>query len=110
MSCSFPGSVDKRKLLEQRMEELKALLGDLKGNTVCEALNYVCHHSGDYSLLEARGRRHHCFALSPTLRLLVVSEGSGDVVIVTFFPLSRERDFRNKCNFKFIQLPLSGHR
>jgi len=91
---------------------------------ICEAINYVCNNPEDYCCLqcydvleedyktneckkkcEGRARRAYCFDFGIKDKYLVIAEVSeSNVTIVTFFLISRTKDFINKCGNKFIPI------
>jgi len=97
---------------------------NINPNKICEAVNYVCHNPDDYCCLQCydnqewayetnecskqckdKARRAYCFDFGIKEKYLITAELSeSNVTIVTFFLISRTKDFINKCNNKFIPI------
>lgn len=124
IDCKFVASEKKRRLLEKRINfEIRPLLEnrDIPFVKFCDILNYVCQNPNKYSCLqcydvssmdyitnvcaticENKSRMSFCFKIQD-IYFNIVAEGKNEITIVTFYIISDPKDFKNKCNNKFIE-------
>ncbi|WP_338600705.1 hypothetical protein V6M85_12480 [Sulfolobus tengchongensis] len=124
IDCGFVISEKKRRLLEKRLyEEIKPLLENrnVPFMKFCDILNYVCHNPNEYSCLqcydanlmdyvtnvcatscENKSRESFCFEIQD-IYFNVIAESGDEIIIVTFYIISDPKDFKNKCNDRFIE-------
>jgi len=124
IDCEVNPSINERNKLEGRMYwDVRTLIrNNISPYKICEAINYVCNNPDDYCCLqcydelegdyktnecskkcEGKARRTYCFDFGIKEKYLVITEVNKDkVTIVTFFLISRTKDFINKCSNKFI--------
>lgn len=126
IDCEINSSLRERDNLKVRMYEYKEFLEEqhINPNKICEAINYVCRNPNDYYCLQCfdekegdyetnecsnrckgRARRTYCFDFGIKEKYLIIAEVNVDkVTIITFFLISRTKDFINKCGNKFIPI------
>ncbi|MCG3110013.1 hypothetical protein L3N51_02310 [Metallosphaera sp. J1] len=124
IECWMVGSPQKRQKLEETLKQIKALFRNrnISPEYICKALEFVCEHPDDYSCLqcynkitgdydtstcasacESSHRRSFCFLIKD-IHLNIIAEQKDKIVIITFYILSEEKDFRKKCNNEFKNL------
>ena len=122
--CNFVLSKNKREKIEKKLEDIKIYKGEEGLVELCKALNYVCKNpdnwsclqcydpnSGEYmtnqcfSSCDSKARRSFCFSIKSLSTLVVIAEvNQGQVIIVTFFPISKPKHFITKCGNRFTAL------
>ncbi|MQL56499.1 hypothetical protein [Acidianus ambivalens] len=89
---------------------------------ICDALNFVrnnidkysclqCYISGDYDTGNCatscivKFRKSFCFDLNSVIKIIVIAEEyGGKVIMATFFPVTRNKDFERKCGNRFLHI------